>query len=99
MGCSSRREEAETDLDRARRFYKATDGPGATASVAQVAQAEPADVIDQLRIRKVCFQGGLRKILVGGEHGIRIRFNEIHFVIGIKAKVEPGITVDCQQMI
>src|SRR5690242_1501295 len=71
----------------------------AVPSIASGVESQPDDSRDQLRVGKVCFEGGLRKVLVFGKDGIRVGFDEIDLVVWSKTEVEARVAVDGEQMV
>src|SRR5207248_11437062 len=62
-------------------------------------QAHADDTIDQLWKGDTRLEGGLGEVLVLGENGIRIGFDEIDFVVRREAQIEPRVAVDGEQVV
>jgi hypothetical protein len=68
-------------------------------SVADGGEAELDDTADELRVFEAAGAGGLSEILVAGEGGVGIGFDEDDFVVWGEAQVETGVAVDAEEAI
>src|SRR5487761_2433611 len=60
-------------------------------------QPRADDALDELRIIQAGLERGLREVLVGGEDGVRVGFDEINLVGGRDAQVYARVAVNGQQ--
>src|SRR6266550_2984648 len=67
--------------------------------IPQGVQAHADDTVDQLWEGDIRLEGGLGEVLVLGENGIRIGFDEIDFVVRREAQIEPRVAVDGEQVV